>query len=159
MKYADGDIYVGEYVDGEMRGKGTYTFADGNKYVGEFVNGTFHGRGTYYFTNGDYIEGTWENGEKKDYTYHFADGDVSSDSDDSSYEYSSGDYDSGDYDGDYDSDDSDDSGFSGYTTLVDDYGNETEVFTMGSSSGRDSDGNLWEKDCCSDEWHMVDEDD
>lgn len=182
MKYADGDIYVGEYVNGEKCGKGTYTFADGNKYVGEFrddrengygtytfndgdkyvgefVNGTFNGRGTYYFTNGDYIEGTWENGEKKDYTYHYADGDVSSDSDDSSYEYSSSDYDSGDYDGDYDSDDSDDSGFSCYTTLVDDYGNETEVFTMGSSSGRDSDGNLWEKDCCSDEWHMVDEDD
>ena len=159
MKYADGNKYVGEFRDNTENGNGTYTFNNGDKYVGEFVNGSFHGRGTYYFTNGDYIEGTWENGEKKDYTYHFADGGVSSDSDDSSYEYSSGDYDSGDYDGDYDSDDSDEGGSSCYTTLVDDYGNETEVFTMGSSSGRDSDGNLWEKDSCSDEWHMVDEDD
>ena len=28
-------------------GKGTYVWANGNKYVGEFMDGKYHGQGTY----------------------------------------------------------------------------------------------------------------
>ncbi len=89
QRFNNGNQYAG-YVDasGKKQGKGTYTWANGDKYVGDFVNdqGTgqgvyyshegwryegafkdlkFHGKGTYYFPNGKKKDGVWENGTMK----------------------------------------------------------------------------------------------
>jgi hypothetical protein len=50
--FVSGDIYAGEWKNGEWHGKGTYTWANGNKYVGEWRHDKKHGQGTYTWTNG-----------------------------------------------------------------------------------------------------------
>ena len=47
-----GDKYVGEFMDGNRTGQGTYTAANGAKYVGEFRDNKQHGQGTYTAANG-----------------------------------------------------------------------------------------------------------
>ena len=49
---ADGDRYVGEFVNGEFHGCGAYIWPDGEFYAGEFKNGKFHGLGSYAWPNG-----------------------------------------------------------------------------------------------------------
>jgi hypothetical protein len=64
-KTPGGDFYIGEFKDGKMHGRGTYTFNDGAEYSGEFSNGMFNGRGSFSFprgTNAGYI-GQWLNGK------------------------------------------------------------------------------------------------
>lgn len=39
-------MYVGEYKDDKMHGKGIYTFKDGSIYEGEYLKGEKHGKGT-----------------------------------------------------------------------------------------------------------------
>jgi hypothetical protein len=39
MRYANGDIYEGDWLDHELHGYGTFTFSDGRKYIGEYDNG------------------------------------------------------------------------------------------------------------------------
>ena len=47
-RYDNGNIYVGDFVNGAQTGKGTYTWAyNGDKYEGDFVNGAQTGKGTY----------------------------------------------------------------------------------------------------------------
>ncbi len=38
-RYADGEIYNGEYMNGLMNGKGRYTYRDGRIYEGYFRDG------------------------------------------------------------------------------------------------------------------------
>ncbi|KAJ0407354.1 hypothetical protein P43SY_004782 [Pythium insidiosum] len=46
LKYANGDLYDGEWVDGKRHGHGVLTFADGGgSYVGGFASDMFHGFG------------------------------------------------------------------------------------------------------------------
>ena len=59
--WADGDKYVGDWVDGEKHGKGTYTWPSGNKYAGDFVDGKGTGQGTFtvpgvYVYTGEHLE-------------------------------------------------------------------------------------------------------
>ena len=61
MTYADGDKYVGEWLNDKRTGQGTYTFASGNKYVGEFLNDKRHGYGLEIKTDGTEYLGEWEN--------------------------------------------------------------------------------------------------
>ena len=44
-------------------GQGTYTPADGDKYVGEWMNGKMNGQGTYTYPDGRIEKGLFENGE------------------------------------------------------------------------------------------------
>ncbi|MDC0201864.1 hypothetical protein OAJ56_01405 [Flavobacteriales bacterium] len=55
-----GGVYVGEYKDNLLHGKGTYTLANGSKYEGEWENDKRHGKGTYTLANGDKYEGEWK---------------------------------------------------------------------------------------------------
>ena len=55
--WADGDKYVGDWVDGGREGKGTMYYSDGSKYVGDFVDGYGTGHGTYTMANGDKYTG------------------------------------------------------------------------------------------------------
>ena len=59
--YANGDKYIGEFVDGQFHGKGIYTYANGDKYEGEFVNGKFTGKGNFTYSNGKQFTGNLEN--------------------------------------------------------------------------------------------------
>ena len=43
----NGDIYEGDLVDGELTGKGKYTFANGDTYVGSFNKGRRTGEGKF----------------------------------------------------------------------------------------------------------------
>lgn len=100
MKYANGDVYEGEWQNGAMHGKGELTFHNGREYVGEFKNdkydgfgkliwqdgsyylgwfknGNFNGKGTYLFSNGSIYEGQWLDDKRHGYgKMQFVDGDV-----------------------------------------------------------------------------------
>ena len=45
--FLTGTEYEGDIVDGQLNGKGKYTFADGSIYDGEVQNGKFHGDGQF----------------------------------------------------------------------------------------------------------------
>jgi S1-C subfamily serine protease len=62
LTYPNGDVYVGNFVDGSPKGRGTHSFANGNKYTGEFGNGRPNGRGTLTYANGDAYVGKFVNG-------------------------------------------------------------------------------------------------
>ena len=178
FEWADHDVYEGDFVDGKMTGQGTYWwnngtvyeggfkdnkyngygkkwYKNGDYYEGEFLNSKLHGYGKYIYKNGDVLEGEWRDNERynvtmKSYSTNYDD-EPSSSYDDGYVSNDDFDYDS---DAGYD-DYMPSSSF--YETLVDDYGNETEISTI---TGRDSDGNLRESDGpFSDTYHMVDEDD
>jgi hypothetical protein len=56
-----GEEIEGEWVNGVLHGKGTYTYVNGDRYVGEWKQGRQHGRGIFTSANGDRQEGIWEN--------------------------------------------------------------------------------------------------
>ena len=47
LTWADGDQYVGDFVNGKRTGQGTYTDVNGNQYIGEWKDGMKHGQGTF----------------------------------------------------------------------------------------------------------------
>ena len=87
LKYDNGDIYKGEFIDGKrngfgiciysnrekyeglwkndlMNGVGKYIFKDGSVYMGDFKNGTMDGVGTYTYANKDMYKGYFLNGKR-----------------------------------------------------------------------------------------------
>ena len=52
-KWDTGDMYVGEYKNGNRHGKGTYTFPNGDKYIGDHNYDKRNGQGTFIWANGD----------------------------------------------------------------------------------------------------------
>ena len=61
--WANGNKYVGRFINGKKHGQGTYTYANGDKYVGEFKDGKQHGQGTYTWADGRVEKGIWKNDE------------------------------------------------------------------------------------------------
>lgn len=64
--WANGDKYVGSFVNDQRHGYGTYYYNSGNRYEGEWKEDKKHGQGTYYnkSSNTD-TKGIWENGSLK----------------------------------------------------------------------------------------------
>ncbi|RLN52171.1 hypothetical protein BBJ28_00012846 [Nothophytophthora sp. Chile5] len=58
-RFATGDSYDGDFVDGHFHGEGRYVFRDGGVYEGTFERSKRHGNGTRVFSNGDRYEGEW----------------------------------------------------------------------------------------------------
>jgi hypothetical protein len=57
-----GSVYVGEFKNGMMHGKGKITMGDdGRVYEGEWKNDNYHGNGKFMWTDGEMYEGDWEN--------------------------------------------------------------------------------------------------
>ena len=61
-KWFNGGRYTGNWVEGEMDGKGTMTYIDGSTYVGMFQFGTEHGEGKFksydgFKYQGEFVEG------------------------------------------------------------------------------------------------------
>uniref|UniRef100_A0A7S3V2S3 MORN repeat-containing protein 5 n=1 Tax=Aplanochytrium stocchinoi TaxID=215587 RepID=A0A7S3V2S3_9STRA len=61
--FANGCIYEGHWLHGQMSGKGVITDASGALiYQGEFINNQISGIGTFFFPNGDRYDGEWKEG-------------------------------------------------------------------------------------------------
>eukprot|EP00928_Gymnodinium_smaydae_P010581 TRINITY_DN13986_c0_g1_i2.p1 TRINITY_DN13986_c0_g1~~TRINITY_DN13986_c0_g1_i2.p1 ORF type:complete len:669 (+),score=174.76 TRINITY_DN13986_c0_g1_i2:138-2144(+) len=76
-RYADGDVYVGEFKEGEICGHGTYTYADGDVYRGQFKEGMSDGYGVYSAVDGGAYEGEWKADKKEGHgRFTYANGDV-----------------------------------------------------------------------------------
>ena len=59
MKYADGSVYEGSWLDGERHGSGALTYNSGATYVGEYARGLKEGNGTYTWPDGAKYEGEY----------------------------------------------------------------------------------------------------
>ncbi len=63
MWYASGDIYEGNWNNGERSGTGTYSFKEtGIIYKGGWAMGKYHGEGVLYYPNGDKIKVKFDHG-------------------------------------------------------------------------------------------------
>lgn len=64
IDYANGNKYVGDWVEDMATGEGTFTWANGDRYEGQFKEGRRHGKGSYLFANGDQYVGDWVEDKK-----------------------------------------------------------------------------------------------
>ena len=64
FKWNDGCVYIGEFIDGNLNGQGNMTYSSGTVHQGEYKNGNRHGKGTYKYDNGDVYEGEWKDGKE-----------------------------------------------------------------------------------------------
>lgn len=63
MRYPNGDVYEGEWIENEKCGFGSYTMCNGQqKYEGEFQKDIPHGKGRMMYENGDIYEGMFKEG-------------------------------------------------------------------------------------------------
>lgn len=62
MRFADGRVFEGEYVKGQMV-KGKMTYQDGSTYTGGWVDGMWHGRGQCVFRGESVYEGEFKEGQ------------------------------------------------------------------------------------------------
>ena len=62
--YPTGDLYEGDFLEGQRSGNGTYTYLEkGEKYDGEWLNNLKHGIGKATYAEGEYF-GRFENGKR-----------------------------------------------------------------------------------------------
>jgi len=71
------ESYIGEWKRGKKHGYGQMKFASGDLYEGDFVDGKFQDRGKYVYANGDEFIGLWDKGVKVSGTFYFKDGRIS----------------------------------------------------------------------------------
>ena len=57
--WTDGERYEGDFVNGQLTGKGVFFYKNGERYEGDFVNGCKEGYGTMYYPDGRYDTGRW----------------------------------------------------------------------------------------------------
>lgn len=66
MNYANGDVYMGPWLQGQRHGQqGMCTYAAGGVYEGEWFGDKRHGFGVYDYPNGDHYEGHWIDDKKE----------------------------------------------------------------------------------------------
>jgi len=57
-----GDKYIGEWKDGQLSGKGYYSWHSGSKYIGNWESGKQNGYGTQYYSDGTKALGYFKDG-------------------------------------------------------------------------------------------------
>lgn len=62
--YANGERYVGYFVNGKRQGSGRMEYANGDVYEGMYEMGKRHGHGVMTYAAGSRYEGNWENSIK-----------------------------------------------------------------------------------------------
>ncbi len=73
--WANGDRYYGNWQNGKTHGKGTKLWSDGREYVGMFKNDKLHGEGSFYYPGGKKYEGEFLNGKRHgEGTFTYPDG-------------------------------------------------------------------------------------
>ena len=60
-KYANGDVYEGEFLNDQRHGKGIFKDNNGDVYEGDFLNDKIQGKGVYTYKEGDVYEGDFIN--------------------------------------------------------------------------------------------------
>ncbi len=55
-----GNVYVGQWLDGQRNGKGVMTWANGDRYEGDFAQDLRHGQGSFTKADGTRFTGEWE---------------------------------------------------------------------------------------------------
>lgn len=55
-----GNVYVGQWLDGQRNGQGIMTWANGDRYEGTFAQDLRHGQGTFTKADGTRYSGEWE---------------------------------------------------------------------------------------------------
>lgn len=68
-KLPNGDMYTGNWVNGNREGYGRYDWANGSYYVGEFKNNMLNGKGAFYGVdgkemNGNFVDNNFAGAEK-----------------------------------------------------------------------------------------------
>ncbi|KAL3942706.1 MAG: hypothetical protein SGBAC_003151 [Bacillariaceae sp.] len=63
MTYKDRSTYMGSWIDGMRHGKGKCVFMDGSEYEGKFREGNYHGQGKFTWNDGGWYVGEWCDGE------------------------------------------------------------------------------------------------
>jgi hypothetical protein len=77
LEYASGDVYEGQFIDGNINGHGKLTHSSGSVYEGEWKDDNEHGQGRYTYASGDVYEGQWIDGNRNGHgKYTHADGSV-----------------------------------------------------------------------------------
>ena len=77
MKYANGDVYVGSWKNGDRHGYGEMRYKDGASYIGDWYKDYMHGNGEYIWQSGKKYVGEWKNSKMEGQgTYYLKDGDV-----------------------------------------------------------------------------------
>ena len=61
-QYDDGSVYEGTFRNGRQDGTGTYTLPNGYSYTGDWVDGEIKGRGVARYPNGSVYDGTFDKG-------------------------------------------------------------------------------------------------
>jgi hypothetical protein len=76
-RYANGDVYEGEWKAGKKEGRGIYRWADGAVYEGEYKADEKEGRGIFRWANGNVYEGELKAGNREGQgTFLYADGNI-----------------------------------------------------------------------------------
>jgi len=52
FKLGDSSMFIGEFYNNNILGKGVYMWSDGLKYVGEWKNNNMYGKGTFTWSDG-----------------------------------------------------------------------------------------------------------
>jgi hypothetical protein len=77
MTWENGDVYTGEFFNGNRHGHGTLAFLDGTEYVGEWECNLQHGIGTRRWNNGDCYTGQYKNGKRTgEGRFYYSNGDM-----------------------------------------------------------------------------------
>ena len=61
MRYDNGDVYVGNWVNGEREGYGEMKYSNGDVYAGDWKDGVRYGDGTYIWKEGGEYTGEYKN--------------------------------------------------------------------------------------------------
>ena len=64
MTWADGKVYIGEFMNDKKEGSGTFSYPDGRQYIGQFKKGLQHGHGKLINSEGLEQWGYWEKGKR-----------------------------------------------------------------------------------------------
>lgn len=76
MKFTSGDIYNGDWYEGQKTGNGYFQYHDGERYEGKWLHDLKHGLGVYYWMNGDKFVGEFYEDHIKKGVLHKHNGEV-----------------------------------------------------------------------------------
>ena len=62
FRYANGDVYVGQFSRGKKHGQGRCVLASGDEYAGAYAQDMMHGPGRFAFSSGALYEGGFKDG-------------------------------------------------------------------------------------------------
>jgi hypothetical protein len=65
LRVDNGDVYEGEWKNGQRHGQGVYNWYDGDLYTGPWFEGKRHGHGVFIFTDGRVYDGEYNMGRRE----------------------------------------------------------------------------------------------